>query len=55
MQVEYAMQAVEKGASVVGLVGSDCIVLGVEKRTKEKLQVRGCLVCLKFDVDTTLQ
>jgi 20S proteasome subunit alpha 4 len=37
-QVEYAMEAVKRGSSVVGCVGADCVVLGVEKRAIAKLQ-----------------
>ena len=31
-QVEYAQEAVERGAITVGIQGKDCIVLGVEKK-----------------------
>ena len=37
-QVEYAQQAVREGAAVVGVLGRDCAVLAVEKKTPPKLQ-----------------
>jgi len=37
-QVEYAMEAVKRGAAVVGIRGRDCIVLGVERKSIPKLQ-----------------
>ena len=37
-QVQYAFEAVNRGSATLSIVGSDCIVMAVEKNTVAKLQ-----------------
>ena len=53
-QVEYAMEAVRKGYSVVAAVCSHCIVLGIEKKTTAQLQdPRSVKKLMKIDENIT--
>ncbi len=50
-QVEYAKEAVKRGATAIGIVGKDCVALIAHKSTYSKLMIPESLKKV-FDVDT---
>lgn len=54
-QVEYAMEAVKRGAAVVGVRTKDSVILAVERRTTAKLQdARSVRKLMPLDENITL-
>jgi proteasome alpha subunit len=50
-QVQYAMEAVKKGSTVVGVVGKDCVIIAADKRITHPLIVSSSLEKI-FKVDS---
>ena len=54
-QIDYAFEAVKKGAATVGVTGASCVVLGVERKAVAKLQEsRTIRKVVKLDEKITL-
>ena len=54
-QIDYAFEAVKKGAATVGVTGATCVVLGVERKAVAKLQeARTIRKVVKLDEKITL-
>ena len=54
-QIDYAFEAVKKGAATVGVTGKSCVALGVERKAVAKLQeARTIRKVVKLDDQITL-
>ena len=54
-QIDYAFEAIKLGSAVVAVRGTDCVVLGVERKTTAKLQdPRTIRKIVKLDSQITL-
>jgi 20S proteasome subunit alpha 4 len=54
-QIDYAFEAVKRGSAVVAVTGTDCVVIGVERKAVAKLQdPRTMYKIVKLDENVTM-